>query len=469
MNLPKIIARVGLGRFLGALGTFGVTVLLARGLSTESVGLVFLIVATMTFVGRISDLGILDGMMKRLSEGQSEKEVFGGVLLMKFITLGITSILLGLSEPFVAHYISTEIYPYIYVLLWLHEIYVAINRALSGVHRIGETAELQTAKPLIWLILAAFSIQQGYGFTGVITGLMVAYSIVILWGGIKLRPKIDIPTLDIIRSLFNYSKHVYISNIGGMAYQWSDVFFIGLFLGASWVGIYEIAWRLTSPILLLSGSIAMTLFPEMSEWSANNSEEKIEKVVKDGIFAGGLISIPAFFGAALYGRPILETVFGEEYGVASLVLIILMAETVLQAFHMIIGRTLQAIDEPYFGARAAVISIFVNIVLNIILIPMFGIVGAAIATAISFSVNTFLHIAYAQRFLKIEIPYKRLFRVCLASIAMSIGIVFLRNAQTDPALWTVALTIIIATIIYIGTLLSFQDMRYDIQRVLSLK
>nr|WP_244880104.1 polysaccharide biosynthesis C-terminal domain-containing protein [Natrinema pellirubrum] len=58
------------------------------------------------------------------------------------------------------------------------------------------------------------------------------------------------------------------------------------------------------------------------------------------------------------------------------------------------------------AAYATIASISLNLLLNIVLIWEFGIVGAAIATTISFAANTTLHIYYLNRFIDINLPLK---------------------------------------------------------------
>ena len=99
-------------------------------------------------------------------------------------------------------------------------------------------------------------------------------------------------------------------------------------------------------------------------------------------------------------------------------LIILSGEKIFQAIHVVLGRSLQAIDRPDLAAYATVISVAINLLLNILLISKLGIVGAAIATTVSFLVNTLLHARYLSQFLTIDFPIREAIWSIVASVVM---------------------------------------------------
>jgi O-antigen/teichoic acid export membrane protein len=111
-------------------------------------------------------------------------------------------------------------------------------------------------------------------------------------------------------------------------------------------------------------------------------------------------------------------VFGEEFTIAWLVLIILMGEKVLQSLHNIFGRALMGVDRPDLAAYATIASVLVNLILNFILILQFGIIGAAVATTLSFTLNTFLHGHFLSKFVHINLPKSEIGWLVASSIGM---------------------------------------------------
>jgi O-antigen/teichoic acid export membrane protein len=228
-----------------------------------------------------------------------------------------------------------------------------------------------------------------------------------------------------------------------------DVAIIGFFLTQSNVGVYEIAWRITAVTMLFSRSIATTIFPQVSQWHDDNAKERIEEVLPKVITPSMFFVIPAFVGIILFSHEILGLVFDPEYTTGSLVLIILMGEKIFQSFHTILGRSLQGIDRPDLAAKATVIAIALNFFLNIAFIFYYGILGAAIATTLSFLVNTTLHARYLSRFISIKIPLNEIRDLVLASVGMGIFLQLIRTVYPIGNLPRLTAVILLGVILYI--------------------
>lgn len=238
-----------------------------------------------------------------------------------------------------------------------------------------------------------------------------------------------------------------------------DVAIIGFFLTQSDVGVYEIAWQVTAVVMLFSRSIATTIFPQVSQWNAVDATSRIEAMLSKAIAPALFVAIPAFFGVVLFSREILQLVFGAEYTTGWLVLIILMGEKVVQSVHIILGRSLQGIDRPDLAAKAGVIAMALNLILNVVLVLKYGIVGAAIATAVSFVVNSFLHAYYLSRFVSIRIPYARIGGSMAASVGMALALYAVESVVAISSLPRLMLFVLLGVTIYGGLALIIPSSR----------
>jgi O-antigen/teichoic acid export membrane protein len=229
-----------------------------------------------------------------------------------------------------------------------------------------------------------------------------------------------------------------------------DVAIIGFFLTQADVGVYEIAWRVTAVVMLFSGSIATTIFPQVSQWNADNATERIESLLSDAIAPALFVAIPAFFGTVIFSKEILGLVFGAEYAAGWFVLIILMGEKVIQSVHLILGRSLQGIDQPDLAAKAGVISMVLNLLLNVILTFEYGIIGAAVATALSFIVNSILHASYLSRFVSIRVPYGQIGGCVTASFGMVVMLYIVESVIAIDSLPVLLLIVGFGVAVYTG-------------------
>jgi O-antigen/teichoic acid export membrane protein len=238
-----------------------------------------------------------------------------------------------------------------------------------------------------------------------------------------------------------------------------DIAIIGLFLTQAHVGAYEVAWRVTSVSILFSQAISMTIFPQVSEWSANGSNERIEDLIATVMTPSLFFVIPVFFGSILLSQDILALVFGQDYAIASVVLIVLMSDKIFQAIQLVVGRSLQAIDKPDLAARAVIISILSNAVLNIVLVVEFGIIGAAVATLVSSVLNDALHLIYLQKFIRVQFPYKEILECISASLVMTGAIFVVKSIYGIGDILQLVIIIVSGGMIYCLTALLLPNLR----------
>lgn len=464
MNIGRSSLKIFLANAIGAGANFLGVIIFSRELGASLLGIFFLFEAILGIVAIPANFGLRDAVEKRISEGTEQGAFLTAALLTKLIPLTIISAGILLYRPSVNSYLGADLAVWLVIVLLFREYGQLSLFILRGKLRVGETAILQLIRQVGWLIGGVLLIQLGYGVESLVYSLLLGYGLVLTWGWHKVSINIQWPTFDHVRSLFDYSKFSVVSSIGGYFYNWMDVALIGLFLTQEHVGAYEISWRVTMVVMLFSSAIATTIFPQVSRWDAKETMEQIENLIPIAITYSMLIVVPAFFGTLVLSRDILSLVFDVELDLAWLALIILMGEKIFQSIHVVIGRSLQAIDQPELAAFATILSIIINFVLNIFLILEFGIIGAAIATMVSFTVNTVLHTYYLGQFIYLDIPYKKIGWILLSAAGMSVVVratTTVLTVKTLPKLIGLAL---LGTITYTIIILLFRPLRVDIRR-----
>lgn len=163
---------------------------------------------------------------------------------------------------------------------------------------------------------------------------------------------------------------------------WTDTIMIGMFMDESSVGIYSVALKIatvTSITLMAVNSIAA---PKFAEFYANKDMDSLQNVVSHASRLIFWTSFPILFLSVMFPELILG-IFGKEFEVASLALIILCIGQFVNAFSGSVGYILQMMGEEKIFQKIIFIALIINIGLNYILIPKYGIEGAAIASMIS--------------------------------------------------------------------------------------
>jgi O-antigen/teichoic acid export membrane protein len=115
------------------------------------------------------------------------------------------------------------------------------------------------------------------------------------------------------------------------------------------------------------------------------------------------LAIPVIAGGILLSEKLLYFLYGAAFTSGSPVLVILLFAQIGNIFMFLLTMCLNAMDMPRKTFYCTVFSAALNIVLNILLIPLFGIAGAAVATLVTMSVNAVLAYALLKSFIHIRI------------------------------------------------------------------
>ncbi|UTF54796.1 flippase [Natronosalvus rutilus] len=447
-------ARIG-SQFIGFLGLM----YFARELGAEQIGIFFLFQASLSILTVPADMGVQEGIEKRISEGSNAGKILTTGLVLKLAFSTVLSIGLFITKDAINNYMGGQVTLLLIIALFLNSISEVAIRTLRGELRVGETASLQFIRQAIWVGIGALFVWRGFGYLGLIYSLILGFGTVFLWGMSKSSTKLGPVSWKHATSLWTYSKYSFIGAVGGSFYSWMDVAVIGLFLPQTHVGAYEMAWRIGVVVTLFSSTIATTIFPQVSEWKADEDRKRIESLLSNAITPSLLFVIPAFFGSILLSREILSLLFGPEFVLAWLTLIIFMLINFVQAITEIFSRALRAIDHPELVAKARTISLSLNIILNFLLIWRFGITGAAIATGVALTVYTLLVLSYLRPYVRIEFPYYEVTWCMIAGIGMAIAVRGVQSLIVINSLPMLFAVVGIGAVIYFCLIMIYPPLR----------
>jgi O-antigen/teichoic acid export membrane protein len=372
------------------------------------------------------------------------------------------SILIILFQNNINEYLEVELAGWLVIGLFLLSLKELMIKVLRGEMRVGETASLQFIDKFLWAAIGIILVLNGYGTEGLVYGLLTGHAFVFLIGMYKRSTNFGLPSWEKAQSLYNYAKYNVISSTGSYVYNWMDVAMLGFFVSPSLISAYEVAWRVSSLLLMFSRSIATSLFPQISSWEIDGKYDEIESILPKTLFFTLLFVIPGFFGISILSKQILTIIFTPEYAVAWVALIILSAERLFHSIHMILGRTLNGINRPNLAARATVASLLINLVLNAVLISQFGIIGAALATSISFIVNAYLHAKYLSNYIDISVDRDNMSWLLFSSVLMSFVVLVIAVFISVDTLTILLLYVLIGAITFSLVMLVKKSVRKEV-------
>lgn len=474
MNLARSSLKLFVARIGKSLVAFLAVVVFSRKLGASPLGTYYPFLALIGILAIPTDFGISSATEKRISEGNDASEYLGTAIVLKLPLLAFISVLVLLVSQYITQYLGADLTLALIATLFASQAAKLSITVLRGERRVGETAVVEILRPLGWLSIGYALYLDGYGVYALVYGYLFGSVLMLIVGWWKVSVSVAKPTLAHARSLLDYGRYSVVSAVGGYFYSWMDVAMLSVFVSVSAgtvitrgnIGAYENAWRLSLVVMLLSQSIATTLFPQVSQWNSEGAMSKIEGVIPTALLPALLFVIPAFAGTAVLSGDLLRILFGPEFTVAWLVLIILAGEKILQAIHVVLGRSLQAIDRPDLAAYATVVSIVVNLFLNIVLIYKFGIVGAAIATSVSYAVNTMLHARYLNQFLDIDFPTGEAVWSVVASTVMGICVYGMHLVIQIRTILDLFAIILFGVAVYTAIVLTYRPIREVTQQLI---
>lgn len=414
-----------------------------------------------------ADFGRGEAVVKRISEGERPGNILATSIIFLVISLSVVVSLIFLLRSFLNDYFGAKLAIYLAIGIVLMSIYHLPMSVLKGELRVDETAFFDFGYHVLWVVLGlVFVLSFGYGVVGLIYGLLFAYAIVALIGIIRISTPLGNPSWESAKSLFNYWKYSVVSYVDTYFYNWLDIAVIGLFLTQADVGAYEIAWRVAGAVTLVSIAIDVNILPQISEWDSQDAKKQIEDVVPNAVTASLFFVIPAFFGSLLISREGLGLIFGPEYQVAWLVLIVFIGGKVVESFDRIIKNILLGMDFPNLRMRAVVISLGLNILLNIALVWEFGIIGAAVATTLSFMASTLITTYYLYPKLSLSLPYRNISWCIVASIAMAFALFAVKQLIIIDSLVSLIGFILGGGIVYVSVAIIYRPLRIEVFSVI---
>ena len=452
--LVAMIVDLGIGFFLKVIlgNYFG-----ASGLGAYSMVLVIYLIASI-----LGGIGIPVALVKYIAEYKDRKSKF-----QSFVTCGvINSLILGGVVAAIIFIISDllenlfdisqlghllKIIALIFPFLLVNN---ALINVLNGMRKMKLYAVAQIFRRASVLIFTAIFVWMGFGIAGAVWGLVVPAAltsgliIIISRDFLKLKVNDFVKTS---KSLFSFGSKVFAGNILGTINTRADMLLIGFFLLDKDVGIYAVAVMFVHFMLVIPQAVQRITYPAIAELWAKRSKKSIENMINKCMKFTYILLTLAGILFFFFAEDIIRIIYfnrPDEFLPAVLPLKILVLAFVIRGPLVSVGAVFGSIGKPEVTLYIIALITITNVILNIILIPMYGINGAAIATSFSFILSTVVGIYLREKILDIKIRLDYFFIVGFIAIGIYFFMMMVDSILTG---WYIHLIIGIAgAVIYIG-------------------
>ena len=252
-----------------------------------------------------------------------------------------------------------------------------------------------------------------------------------------------------MREYLSFSLPTIPASISAWVVASSDRYVISYFLGATSVGIYSAGYGIGSIILMAATVLGFVLPPTLSKLYDEGRMEEVKTHLRYSLKYLLAATIPFVFGAAILAEPVLRIFTTPEIASKGYFVVPLVAlSTLFITAYMPISHIIVLRKKTRIIGTIWVVCALVNLGLNVLVVPRFGILGAAITTLIAYGLALGLTTYYSFKEFRFPIDWRFIAKSLIASGAMSAAI----WAIAPQGTLATALTVLAGTAIY-GTVL----------------
>jgi O-antigen/teichoic acid export membrane protein len=205
--------------------------------------------------------------------------------------------------------------------------------------------------------------------------------------GIVLTPSWSYPVL---RSTLSFGLQGHIGNMLQFFNYRLDMLILNYFLGPANVGIYAVSVKLAELLWYLPDAVGFVIFPKAA---ATNSEEMNTFTPRVFRITLGLTALGALV-LALLGRPVINFVFSPAFSGAYVPMLVLFPGVILLGGAKVLANEIAGRGYPKYNSINSGLALVLTIVLDLVLIPRYAVLGAALASSLAYTAIFFTAICF---------------------------------------------------------------------------
>lgn len=359
--------------------------LIARLIGVENTGLYVTALSFSSLFSIFTDLGLTPVLIREgAKDNQKTPQILGNILMVKlglaffaYLFLNVTVYLTGYAPALRGLILISGL------IMVLDAFSLSFYGALRSFQNLRIEAVGVVATQLVTMSagLAILFLKGDVKF--LLLAMAVGSLFNAIWGGLNLARHYQIwPRLvfDIVllKKLAVFALPFALAGIFTKIYSYIDVVLLSRLLDSKAVGWYSVPSKITFAFQFIPMAFSAALYPAMSKFFVHD-KERLKIVFEKGMIYLAMLALPISFGLMALGETVVIKIYGPAYQPSVLPLKILLASLIFAFLDFPIGALLNACHRQTVQTVAMGFTMLLNIVLNLILIPKIGIMGAAVS------------------------------------------------------------------------------------------
>jgi len=471
------------GTIANAVFGFAMGVVITRGLGLDGAGVFFEAIALFTIlttVGQLgADVGVVRWIPRYLADGRRDdvRSCLRAAISPVVVASGILGALVFVFAPEISDLIvrgqaSDAATPYLRVLGPCLPLATVSKVLLSATRGFGSMVPFvaieylfkSALRPLLALVVLAAglgTVAMAFAWAFPVAAGFIA---ALAWMGAILHRELGaakalsrpVARRAVAAEFWRFTGYRALAAAFGVAILWLDVLLVGMLASSREAGVYAAASRLVTAGLFALTAAFLVMGPQMSSLLARGERERAQAVYQTSTCWLAAISFPIYITLALFA-PLLLRVFGDDFISGQSALVILSLAMLVNMGTGTVGVVLLMAGKSSWNLANTAAALVVNVSLNFVLIPRFGIAGAAAAWAASIAVQNLAPLAEVWRALGLH-PFSRGYLFVAVAAALCFGGIgiFVRSA-IGTSISSFAVFGILATPAYSAALWRLRD------------
>ena len=335
---------------------------------------------------------------------------------------------------------------------------LAFNRAMRNSVRYSLLASTNAVLKLVVALLLIYFFRKDA--TAILGGIIIAGGVVFIPELVRLARRFGFGLRAFNRSMLiafiRYGTPLVGLAMSNIILSSSDRYLIAYFLGSDAVGVYSAGYKITeTAIMFLVTFLMWASFPALVSAYEKRGDAAAVALMDDLLKIYVILIFPAMIGLTILSRDVTGTLLDRRYYEAYRIIPWIASGIFLMGLSLYYSKSFGLRERTFILFLLFLLSALVNIGLNIVLIPMFGMQGAAISTMLAYLICFLLSSTVGARLLRWHFPFVIFFKVIAAGAVM--GLVIHLMPDLGNAWLSLLSKILAGFVVYSGLLLTLEQ------------
>ncbi|OYR56278.1 oligosaccharide flippase family protein [Halorubrum halodurans] len=394
-TLLRSVFSIFSGRLANILISLGFTPILVRIVSQEQYGLYVSVLAGFSIFALLAKGGLFDASRKIIAENikdQTKTSEIVSISMLISVGYGITAVSIA-AIGLRAEVVPSRYVPFVWILLLavvFENIFSIVRGTFYGQQREHVAEILNVGRRIFYVVIGLNLAYIGYDLIGLFAAYSVSFIVVGVVGILYILRHFEfsVPSIESIkrhgREVATFGGFQLIGGLSAAFLYKADILLVEYFRTSTATALYNSAIVPAEMIWFIPSVIQLAFLQQTANLWAEDDIEGINDQIRTGIKYS--ILALTLFGVGLFAlaEPFLQVYFGENYVAATSTLRLLILGTFFFGITRVVVPVFQATGWVRHTELMTVGALLLNVLLNVALVPRYGIIGAGIGTSISY-------------------------------------------------------------------------------------